>query len=253
MRSLQLDEPLPSVPVVLLCAEEDDLELVSFVHLARQRGLEPEVVTGIDADDQPLLDALSSNEAALFVALRSENLDQPRTLALKRLFARHAKRNQKLLALKLEPSRSPHAVRIVTKRLRAMLAPSENGRVARGHPAADQWNERTVVADHLPRPPPAVVVSSAVSPGDDPWEEHTVVADHLPRPPGDTQPSEASPIEAEPSSESLEIPARAAVPNTPESATSARRTNIGVWLALGFLLFAAWKTGFVVLPTCTLP
>jgi hypothetical protein len=265
MHSLEYDEPLPRVPVVLLCAEEDDLELVSFVHLARQRGLEPEVVTGIDSDDRPLLEALSQNEAALFVALRSENLDQPRTLALKRLFARHAKQKQKLLALKLEPTRSQHAVRLVTRRLRAVLDSESSEYRTRKRRAAEPWDERTVVADHFPRPPVGVLPPDDALEADEPWGEHTVVADHLPRPPVDlVSPSEPPPLEA---SEDVSVPDRASddtgfvvVAEAPEvgddrpadrerSAATSRRTNIGLWLAVGLLLLAAWKAGLLVLPS----
>ncbi|MBX7080667.1 MAG: hypothetical protein K1X88_15830, partial [Nannocystaceae bacterium] len=92
---------------VLLCAEDDDLELVRWVDVARAQGLAPEVVTGIERDDEPLVDALSDGERGLFVVLRSDNLDAARLREIKTLFARHRHPHQRLTAIRLE--RAPQA------------------------------------------------------------------------------------------------------------------------------------------------
>ncbi len=92
---------------VLLCAEDDDLELVRWVDVARAQGLAPEVVTGIERDDEPLVDALSDGDRGLFVVLRSDNLDAARLREIKTLFARHRHPHQRLTAIRLE--RAPQA------------------------------------------------------------------------------------------------------------------------------------------------
>lgn len=96
--------------VVLLCAEDDDLELVSWVHAARKHGITPEVVTGVEHDDEPFIAALSDAGSRLFVALRSENLPLARVHELKAVFARHRQHGQQLLALKLQPEEAEDAI-----------------------------------------------------------------------------------------------------------------------------------------------
>lgn len=87
---------------MLLCAEEDDLALVQWVHAARERGLAPEIVTGVEHDDAPLLDALDDVDCGLFVVLRSEYLDAARMRAIKSAFGRHRRAEQRLFALRLD-------------------------------------------------------------------------------------------------------------------------------------------------------
>jgi hypothetical protein len=97
---------------VLLCAEEDDLALVQWVHAARERGLAPEIVTGVESDDAPLLDALADVGCALFVVLRSEHLDAARMRALKTAFGRHRRPEQRLFALRLDTGAATAVERI---------------------------------------------------------------------------------------------------------------------------------------------
>jgi hypothetical protein len=261
------EAPLPRVPVVLLCAEDDDLDLVSFVHTARQRGLEPEVVTGVDDHDRPLLEALAQNGAALFVALRSENLDQSRTLELKRLFARHAKNQQKLLALRLEPERAKHLVRTIARRLRSMaLAPppgptrskSAAPRMKADAEAVDaRWDDKTVIAEHFPRPPDDLVDENAKEAGER-WDDETVVADHLPRPPEELAEELPEDPMGDDDASTEEFATAAVLPNIPPQAATAeapaqnaqRRTNIGLWFALALLVVAVWKNGPTIVATC---
>lgn len=87
---------------VLLCAEDDDLGLVRWVHDARQRGLQPEVVSGVELDDAPMLDALADRGCSLFVLLRSEHMGADRMRHLKTAFAAHRHPTQRLVALRLE-------------------------------------------------------------------------------------------------------------------------------------------------------
>jgi hypothetical protein len=136
-------EPLPQVPVVLLCAEDDDLELISFVHEARQHGLEPEVVPGVETSDEPFLDAMSTNDAALFVVLRSDNLTAERILALKRAFSGTQKRGQHLLALRLEPERAATSVKTIARRLRQLMGPKSPAKAKpRPAPAKPQETDK---------------------------------------------------------------------------------------------------------------
>jgi hypothetical protein len=101
---------MASQGVVLLCAEDDDLELVSWVHNARKHGITPEVVIGVERDDEPLIEALSDPDSRLFVVLRSANLELARVHELKAVFARHRQRGQELLALRLQPEEAEDAI-----------------------------------------------------------------------------------------------------------------------------------------------
>jgi hypothetical protein len=109
--------------VVLLCAEEDDLELVSWVHNARKHGITPEVVIGVERDDEPLIEALADVDARLFVVLRSENLDLKRIHELKSVFARHRRSGQELLALRLQPEEAEDAIIKIAARIGRDLRP----------------------------------------------------------------------------------------------------------------------------------
>lgn len=86
---------------VLLCAEDDDLALVRWVHDARQRGLLPEVVSGVEHDDAPMLEALADRGCLLFVLLRSEHMGAERMRQLKTAFSAHRRVEQRLVALRL--------------------------------------------------------------------------------------------------------------------------------------------------------
>ncbi len=102
---------------VLLCAEEDDLALVPWVHAARQRALAPEVVTGVDVDDAPLVGALGDTRCRLFVVLRSASLGPVRMQALEAAFARHRHPTQRLFALRIDA-----ATHLAVDRIAAELA-----------------------------------------------------------------------------------------------------------------------------------
>jgi hypothetical protein len=114
-----------STGVVLLCAEDDDLELVRWVHAARNQGLQPEVVTGVERDDAPLLEAIEQTEDALFVVLRSENLGADRMRAIKATFARHHRPTQRLVALRLDGTAEAAIERIAAEIHGGLRARSE--------------------------------------------------------------------------------------------------------------------------------
>jgi hypothetical protein len=103
---------------VLLCAEDDDLELVELVHLGRQAGIELEVMPGVEADDGVLVESLTRCDASLFVVLRSYNLSSARALELKTVFETHRTDAQHLLALRLNQNRTDHALNIIERRLK---------------------------------------------------------------------------------------------------------------------------------------
>ena len=165
---------------MLLCAEDDDLELVSFVHEARKHGLEPEVVPGIEDTDGPLEDAMAANDAALFVVLRSDNLTGERMLALKRAFNKAKKPAQHLLALRLEPARAATAVRTIARRLQQLMAPrpSPTPTPARKtapspappvQPEVDEWagtliHEKSLPVERTPSPVPAAAAAKPSTP-----------------------------------------------------------------------------------------
>lgn len=100
---------------MLLCAEEDDLALVKWVHAARSRGLAPEVVTGVEHDDAPMLDALADPSSRLFVVLRSDSLDAARMREIKSAFAKHRSPRQRLFAMRVDYSAEVAIDRIVAE------------------------------------------------------------------------------------------------------------------------------------------
>ncbi|MBK8236798.1 MAG: hypothetical protein IPK74_14700 [Deltaproteobacteria bacterium] len=149
----------PSSSFVLLCAEEDDLELVRWVDVARSRGLSPEVVTGVERDDEPLVEALGDASRGLFVVLRSENLEGERLREIKQLFARHRKPHQRLTALRLERS-ADAAIAQIAIELRGPSRPrSETSMVMRLDEAIETGPHRVIVAAPMPPPTPTVEVA----------------------------------------------------------------------------------------------
>lgn len=102
---------------VILCAEEDDLDLVELVHLGYQRGISFEVVPGVESSDAPLLETLDRVHRGLFILLRSENLDAERVLQVKARFEEHRGYNQHLLALRFDQSRAKEILAVVERRI----------------------------------------------------------------------------------------------------------------------------------------
>src|SRR6187455_2703601 len=119
-------ESVGSTAVVLLCAEEDDLELVRWVHAARAQGLSPEVVTGIEHDDAPLLESMRLTTEALFVVLRSDNLGADRMREIKSCFATHRLPAQKLVALRLDGTAEAAIERIAKQIVGGLRSRSES-------------------------------------------------------------------------------------------------------------------------------
>lgn len=87
--------------VVLLCAEDDDLELVRLVHLARQRGIELQVIPGVESRNEPFYQAFQKVKHGLFVVLRSDNLDHERALHIDFVFERMRLPTQVLMTQRL--------------------------------------------------------------------------------------------------------------------------------------------------------
>jgi len=106
-----------SFQVVLLCAEEDDLELVELVHLGRLHGLELQVVCGVEDLDDPYIDAMEHTERVLFVMFLSDHLSQPRALELDALFERYRKPGQHMMALPLKLSDPQSTLLMIERRL----------------------------------------------------------------------------------------------------------------------------------------
>lgn len=98
-----------STPLVFLCAEDDDLDLVALVHAARTHGLESEVVPGIERCDDPLVQAFRTFKHSLFVVFVSPHLPHARALEAQALFDRGRAPTQRLMLTPLDPS-SPRAV-----------------------------------------------------------------------------------------------------------------------------------------------
>jgi len=151
--------------VVLLCAEDDDLELVSWVHIARKHGITPEVVTGVERDDEPLIEALAMTGSALFILLRSENLPLPRCKQLKAVFARHHHPGQDMLALRLQPEEAETAFEKIAVRLGRKVRPRTGSMPA-------------IPIDRHPTPRPALPdESSPMHTGPDPTDTFVPLRD----------------------------------------------------------------------------
>jgi len=73
------------------------------------------VVTGIERDDAPLLEALAATTEALFVVLRSANLPGDRMREIKAAFAKHRRPAQRLVALRLDATAEVAVERIATQ------------------------------------------------------------------------------------------------------------------------------------------
>ncbi len=91
---------------MFLCAEDDDLALVGVVHLGRGAGLDIEVVTALEWDDGPFIDAIDACERGLFAIVRSKNLPADRALQLKSTFALARVEGLEIITLLL--SRDPY-------------------------------------------------------------------------------------------------------------------------------------------------
>lgn len=102
---------------VLLCAEDDDLDLVALVHLGRLRGLDFEVRPGIEIDDAPLHGALDETPNALLVLVRSEHLSAERARSVKSTFGLARTDDQDLLAIRFEPKRVGECLETIARKL----------------------------------------------------------------------------------------------------------------------------------------
>ena len=147
------------INAVLLCAEDDDLELVELVHFGRQRDLEFEVVPGVEVDDDPMAQAVARNAEALFVVLRSEHLSRERALQLKHRFESLRKAGQHLLAIRLDPERTSDALDTIAARLKQLggcepsRLPIYESFATNGYPTIDQ----PIADDDDGMPPPPVL------------------------------------------------------------------------------------------------
>jgi hypothetical protein len=102
---------------VLLCAEDDDLELVALVHLGRLRGLDLEVRPGVEIDDAPLLGALRETPQALLVLVRSPHLTAERSRELEATFERVRTPDQDLFAIRFERRLAGECLEAIAKQL----------------------------------------------------------------------------------------------------------------------------------------
>lgn len=102
--------------IVLLCAEEDDLDLIGLAHIARQRGFDIQVVPGAGEVNEPVLFTLLRERRALFVVVESEHLPASRVTQLREMFddVRVEAQHFMVLALALPPER---AIGLIQRRM----------------------------------------------------------------------------------------------------------------------------------------
>lgn len=111
---------------MLLCAEDDDLDLVALVHLARLRGLDFEVRPGIEIDDEPLIGALDETPRALLVVVRSEHLGPERVREIESTFALARTEDQDLISIHFERRRVGECLETIANRLEALGCDAES-------------------------------------------------------------------------------------------------------------------------------
>ncbi len=110
---------------MLLCAEDDDLDLVALVHLARLRGLDMEVRPGVESDDSALLGALDETPRALLVIVQSEHLGPERAREIESTFALARTDDQDLIAIRFERRHVGECLESIAKRLEELGCESD--------------------------------------------------------------------------------------------------------------------------------
>lgn len=106
-----------STPLVFLCAEDDDLELVALVHCARAHGLESEVVPGVERCDDPLVQAFRMFKQSLFVVIESPHLGPARVEEARALFERGRTPTQHLMSTPLDLTAPEKVLERIRRRL----------------------------------------------------------------------------------------------------------------------------------------
>lgn len=102
--------------VVFLCSEDDDLELVSLVHRAREERIGAEVLPGVDHDAGAILDELDGLERDACVLFCGKGFTPAEALGFRHEFqARYP--NEELLVLELDTSRTNQLVEAIVRRL----------------------------------------------------------------------------------------------------------------------------------------
>lgn len=96
------DEPV-DVPLLLLCAEDNEVGLVHLVDALNRSGRAPEVISGVEEDATLLSSATDRSQgAALFVLCQSRELDRSHVLRLSGLFSARKGPFHQLLVVELD-------------------------------------------------------------------------------------------------------------------------------------------------------
>jgi len=110
----------PKFQLVLLCADEDDLELVSLVHHARERGIELQVVPGVESYDDAMVQAFRRFKHALFILLASPHLPQSRTFEGMQMFELGRQPGQHIAVCQLRPDEPEVMLAAIEQQFRAI-------------------------------------------------------------------------------------------------------------------------------------
>ncbi|MGH1343088.1 MAG: hypothetical protein ACRBN8_16130 [Nannocystales bacterium] len=109
--------------VVFLCAEDDDLELVSVVHRAREERIAVEVLPGVDRDAEGILDSLDGLERDACVLFCSKGYAPSDALGFRQRFQSRYP-NDELVVMELDKTRVDALVELLVRRI-VLLRSSE--------------------------------------------------------------------------------------------------------------------------------
>lgn len=124
------DDAAPSeewvADVVFLCAEDDDLELVSVVHRAREERIGVEVLPGVDHDSDAILDSLAGLDWQACVLFCGKGFTPAQALGFRKEFQARFP-NDELLVMELDTARVESLVRALARRLVLMRSTDPSG------------------------------------------------------------------------------------------------------------------------------
>lgn len=133
--------------MVFLCAEDDDLELVSVVHRAREERIAVEVLPGVDRDAEGILDSLDGLERDACVLFCSKGYAPSDALGFRQRFQSRYP-NDELVVMELDKTRVDALVELLVRRIVLLRSSEPSGVQALRLPAEEPSHDaRPVVSE----------------------------------------------------------------------------------------------------------